>query len=966
MKALGLKPRAFVFIHTHNKLEYFGMIVEENQERSVILATNNVEHMAIKQNSKAVMVMVDRLYSKKREAVVRELGANAMDAHKIIGNPNPFTIIMPSGLDPNITFIDEGPGLSWDDCRRYLGTLFESSKDGENLSVGHYGLGSKSPHTVAGSYVIESRHGGKLIKSAWFRDGEDTPKFMKVSEEDWDGPTGITFRIPCPVEDHSMWIRAIKTQTAGMKPRPKVFDLGVEVEGLYDDKLLFSHGPIDVVESPNLKNFFGRDIVNMGGILYPMSNIDELVSIAVTVKDNFVRIINVPIGACLPPPHREALEDCKTTQDGINKAILEGNEAWHAFIKGKLKLSPIPKELKTKDIIPTINKMYEEQHEAVKQEHIFVQVAIHEHLSEHVSALRTWLRHRCATLKFFDLSIKRAWRGRDDDAAVQHYIDLDVNCIMRHGINDTFYLDEEHAEVAKERGPRVAILAQHGMVVDADSQRDGSQPTWDEQFATNHKGETNYQTIKLRTNGRREACTLLRTRINTVSKHEDHERTSDFSLHYAEPGSLLVFTDMKNNVHTPNQRRWLHSLVVKGVEPTSESMSDLDIKLIDRQLSDHPKAVVHRIGQMVFENVEADEALNKEIREEFFMILDELGYKVRHVPEVVTIERKRGDRVNLSGLRVLRREDLHRQKHDEVCGDFTMTPAWVPVPSLKPFEKDEDYNANRQYNHIFVYSAESEKEVYLDANRKVKVSKAWLIEVLKCFSRGEVTGHRTSNLELIRLGKDGSLRYKIGKIKEGWSVELDLLRAYNIHNDPKLMEANPIIYQWEMLLAGVGMENIVRGTYGRNGIISLYDRKGAKARKIIRHLCTFMTESGMPVMGYKPQVLLEAYVQLQYAHEFIHVLRRSHCSDINRIRQGRPPESADWYMPMSVRSYWSSRWSKAVNNVVKNRLLDAISISDNYCLWGLKDTVDLVSRDLRSNPLYRDMVSAVCDSKAQV
>ena len=100
----------------------------------------------IKQSPKAFQILSSGLYSNKPMAIVRELSANAADAHVLNGNQAvPFEIKLPNRLDSQFYLKDFGPGLSHDQVMRLYTTYFDSTKSESNDFIGGLGLGSKSP-----------------------------------------------------------------------------------------------------------------------------------------------------------------------------------------------------------------------------------------------------------------------------------------------------------------------------------------------------------------------------------------------------------------------------------------------------------------------------------------------------------------------------------------------------------------------------------------------------------------------------------------------------------------------------------------------------------------------------------------------------------------------------------------------------------------------------------------------------
>lgn len=118
-------------------------------------------NFTIKATAKAFRILSSSLYKDKIGAVLRELGANAHDAHIAAGCPEkPFDLHLPTELEPFLSVKDYGPGLSHDDVMQLYTTYFESTKTDSNDYVGALGLGSKSPFSYVRAFTVVSRHSG--------------------------------------------------------------------------------------------------------------------------------------------------------------------------------------------------------------------------------------------------------------------------------------------------------------------------------------------------------------------------------------------------------------------------------------------------------------------------------------------------------------------------------------------------------------------------------------------------------------------------------------------------------------------------------------------------------------------------------------------------------------------------------------------------------------------------------------
>jgi hypothetical protein len=235
---------------------------------------DGIKTMGMKVTGKSFGLLIDKLYTRKEDAVVREIGSNARDAMVMAGKADqPFHIHLPSDISHELIFQDFGPGLSVDDVHKYLGNLFESSKDNENLSIGSYGLGSKSPFCVTDSYAIESIHGGQKHFFSFFRAKGSTPNLVHLSSESTDEPNGIIFRIPTPPARYSKYLDSIRSQMMLFSPRPKVFSLGEELKDVWSAVEVWKnpHAELMIVENYSFYNMYSSTAACMGGVLYPLS-----------------------------------------------------------------------------------------------------------------------------------------------------------------------------------------------------------------------------------------------------------------------------------------------------------------------------------------------------------------------------------------------------------------------------------------------------------------------------------------------------------------------------------------------------------------------------------------------------------------------------------------------------------------------------------------------------------------------
>ncbi len=118
---------------------------------------NSLGSFQIDLTAKTVSVLSSTLYRDKNKAVLREIAANAFDAHTDKGIPErPIDIHLPTPLEPYLSIRDYGYGISPDNMVLVYRRYFASTKTHSNAFVGALGLGSKSPLCKVNAFAVVS------------------------------------------------------------------------------------------------------------------------------------------------------------------------------------------------------------------------------------------------------------------------------------------------------------------------------------------------------------------------------------------------------------------------------------------------------------------------------------------------------------------------------------------------------------------------------------------------------------------------------------------------------------------------------------------------------------------------------------------------------------------------------------------------------------------------------------------
>ncbi len=89
------------------------MVIDDNKNTMEVSGMNLTE-MTMKLSGKAFKIFSDSLYKNKIQAIVRELGCNAVDSYPAETEKRPFMVHLPTIFEPYFYIRDYGTGISPD------------------------------------------------------------------------------------------------------------------------------------------------------------------------------------------------------------------------------------------------------------------------------------------------------------------------------------------------------------------------------------------------------------------------------------------------------------------------------------------------------------------------------------------------------------------------------------------------------------------------------------------------------------------------------------------------------------------------------------------------------------------------------------------------------------------------------------------------------------------------------------
>lgn len=264
------------------------------------------ETFYIKATPEAFESISGRLYNNRILAPIRELAANAYDAHVDANKQNcPFEIQLPNVIDGNFRIRDFGTGLSPENVNSVYRGYFNSTKQNSNKFVGCLGLGSKSPFAYTQSFNVKSYYNGICYNYTCYKNEKNFPSIAPMGQTETSESNGLEVYFPVKSSDFRSFAEEVKDAFSFYKVKPMV--IGFQDDFKFKEyKYVLSNSDFGITESRQ------NSFVVMGNIAYPFKVSDFLnTDCKFDAKES--KMINwgihlfVPIGSVGISSSREAL-----------------------------------------------------------------------------------------------------------------------------------------------------------------------------------------------------------------------------------------------------------------------------------------------------------------------------------------------------------------------------------------------------------------------------------------------------------------------------------------------------------------------------------------------------------------------------------------------------------------------------------------------------------------------------------
>lgn len=270
------------------------MLLQQEARDVTPVGVMKTARATVKASAKVFDMFATQTYSDVYGAIVRELTANAIDAHTAAGkNETPVKIWLPDDIDPYFRVTDQGIGMSEEFMLgQFMAYTDGSTKDQSNDQIGGFGIGSKSPFAYTDQFVVASTFEGVRSTYSVFKDVDGIPSIAMLDQCSTDDANGVEVSFPVEQVDFYKFYAAADRVIPYFTPLPNVVNRSIEAVAYNQQG-----------SGWGITNGERTLSVVMGGVRYKVDSYE--------VGDHLLKECGVdlylPIGAVSITPSRESL-----------------------------------------------------------------------------------------------------------------------------------------------------------------------------------------------------------------------------------------------------------------------------------------------------------------------------------------------------------------------------------------------------------------------------------------------------------------------------------------------------------------------------------------------------------------------------------------------------------------------------------------------------------------------------------
>lgn len=304
--------------------------------------------MTAKLDGRFFRTQIASIYSEKGKSVIRELMANAFDAHVAAGCADrPIEVYLPTNLCPNLIVRDYGVGMSEEFIMGTPATMSnpevlglyaimgESTKTDDNSQTGMFGVGSKSPLSITEMFTVRAFDGDGTCRQYIVNVPDDgVPEIHQsvVANLTEGYERGIEIRVPCTPEVAEELIKGLATQHFAWFDKPVTLSGSKDKvrEQCYPAIVQLAEGLY--IGTPCKDDHYGREwkvFVRQGAAVYPLRQ-DRMYN---AISNDIMRtmremceagrhvLIDLPLGSAEVTQSRESIQYGTITTENLGLAV---------------------------------------------------------------------------------------------------------------------------------------------------------------------------------------------------------------------------------------------------------------------------------------------------------------------------------------------------------------------------------------------------------------------------------------------------------------------------------------------------------------------------------------------------------------------------------------------------------------------------------------------------------------------
>lgn len=275
-----------------------------------------------------------KIYTNKPLAVLREIAANAKDAHVDAGKENvPIEISLPSILEPTLKVRDYGNSMDHETVMTLYSTYGLSTKNRSNKFIGAFGIGKLSSLGYSSSFQLTCiQNNYKRIYNIYL-DEESIGKIALLFEGQTDEADGTEVTTPVNQKDIHTFIQTAQNLFRFWEPRPIIKNCK---DFAFPENKWKKQGKD--WGFLNESSYFAQSFIVMGGVPYRINHksIPELSQIGEIILSKSV-VLFANIGDITVDAGRENVEFSKKSLEWIKNKILDIENEAKREIEEKIK-----------------------------------------------------------------------------------------------------------------------------------------------------------------------------------------------------------------------------------------------------------------------------------------------------------------------------------------------------------------------------------------------------------------------------------------------------------------------------------------------------------------------------------------------------------------------------------------------------------------------------------------------------